>query len=157
NDKALPVLQTILAINPNYANTHGNLGFAYIGLKRFPEAVAELQQAIKLDRSNSQSRYNLGYAYLKMGKKAEATAVYTDLLAIDKAKANELQTLINNPTAQAANKGPGQGTGGTTNKPASAAPVSQRVDPVAVGHYEKGKAFYDAEEYAKAIPDLEMA
>ena len=38
-----------MAIDPNQAGTHSNLGFAYYNSNKYPEAAAEFQKALELD------------------------------------------------------------------------------------------------------------
>jgi tetratricopeptide (TPR) repeat protein len=40
-----------VAIDPNQAGGHSNLGFAYYNTNKFPEAAAEFQKALELDPS----------------------------------------------------------------------------------------------------------
>jgi len=60
-----------------------NLGYAYILMHRFPEAIAALEQALKLDNSDWQIWGNLGDAlYWSPEQRAQAPAKYRQAISI---------------------------------------------------------------------------
>ena len=61
---AIPLLQKIAAAKPADALPHFELGFAYSGLKKNPEAIAEYRRAISLDPNLAPAHLNLGLALL---------------------------------------------------------------------------------------------
>ncbi len=71
-----------LEIDPNNAGAEyvlGELGDAFLGLgsslmslKKFPEAIAPLETAVKLEPLNPTAHYNLAVAYTRSGRKQEA-------------------------------------------------------------------------------------
>jgi tetratricopeptide (TPR) repeat protein len=61
---AVPLLQKIAEAKPNDALPHFELGFAYSGLKKNPEAIAEYRRAIALDPNLAPAQLNLGIALL---------------------------------------------------------------------------------------------
>jgi protein O-GlcNAc transferase len=61
---ALPLLQKIASAKPNEALPHFELGFAYSGLRKNPEAIAEYRQAISLDPKLAPAHLNLGVSLL---------------------------------------------------------------------------------------------
>lgn len=61
---AIPLLQKIVETKPNDALPHFELGFAYSGLKKNPEAIAEYRRAIALDPNLAPAQLNLGIALL---------------------------------------------------------------------------------------------
>ncbi|HUE86168.1 MAG TPA: protein kinase [Vicinamibacterales bacterium] len=48
-EKTLGHHKAFLAIHPDVASAHNNLGRVYLQMRRFPEAIAALQEAIRLD------------------------------------------------------------------------------------------------------------
>jgi tetratricopeptide (TPR) repeat protein len=71
---AIPLLEKIVAAKPPDALPHFELGFAYSGLKKIPEAIAEYRQAISLDASLAPAHLNLGLALLDSDPAAAAAS-----------------------------------------------------------------------------------
>jgi Flp pilus assembly protein TadD len=61
---AIPLLEKIAAAKPTEAMPHFELGFAYSGLNKNPEAVAEYRQATSLDPKLAPAHLNLGISLL---------------------------------------------------------------------------------------------
>ncbi len=61
---AIPLLEKIAAAKPSDALPHFELGFAYTGLKKSPEAIAEYRRATSLDPNLAPAHLNLGIALL---------------------------------------------------------------------------------------------
>jgi len=61
---AIPLLEKIAAAKPNDALPHFELGFAYSGLKKSAEAIAEYRRAITLDPKLTPAQLNLGLELL---------------------------------------------------------------------------------------------
>jgi tetratricopeptide (TPR) repeat protein len=61
---AIPLLEKISAAKPTEAMPHFELGFAYSGLNKNPEAIAEYRQAISLDPKLAPAHLNLGISLL---------------------------------------------------------------------------------------------
>lgn len=83
-DALKPTLDA-LALRPNFADGHLNLGNIYDGLKKYPEAIAEFENAIKLEPNMprlADAYYNLGSVHLKMGHKAEALTSFQKAASI---------------------------------------------------------------------------
>ncbi len=79
-----PTLDAV-ALRPNMADGHLNLGNIYDGLKQYPEATREFETAIKLEPKMprlADAYYNLGSLDLKMDRKAEALAAFQKAVAI---------------------------------------------------------------------------
>jgi tetratricopeptide (TPR) repeat protein len=62
---AVPLLQKIAEAKPTDALPRFELGFAYSGLKKNPEAIAEYRRAIALDPNLAPAQLNLGIALLE--------------------------------------------------------------------------------------------
>jgi protein O-GlcNAc transferase len=61
---AIPLLERIAEAKPREALPHFELGFAYSGLKKTPEAIVEYRRAISLDPNLAPAHLNLGVALL---------------------------------------------------------------------------------------------
>ena len=84
-EEALQPTLDAVALRPNMADGHLNLGNIYDGLKRYPEATREFETAIKLEPKMprlADAYYNLGSLDLKMDRKAEALAAFQKAVSI---------------------------------------------------------------------------
>ena len=72
---AIPLLQQIASAKPTEAMPHFELGFAYSGLKKNPEAIAEYRQAISLDPKLAPAYLNLGISLLDSDPAAAADSL----------------------------------------------------------------------------------
>ena len=77
-----------------------DLGVADIGLKRYSEAVTQLEAAARQLPKDAVVQENLGDAYLDAANRDGAMRQYTVLKALDQAKADELMAAINAAAAQ---------------------------------------------------------
>ncbi len=83
-EKAVGYYKALLALYPDDAVTHHNLGWLYMQRGRLPEAIAEEKEAIRLDRKLVLAYVNLGAIYLyRMGEMGPAAPVYREILQID--------------------------------------------------------------------------
>ena len=69
-------LQKALALQPDYAEAHSNLGMAYWGLGKLDQAVASFRVSIALNPKLAMARKNLGIVLLLRGQYAEAWDEY---------------------------------------------------------------------------------
>ncbi len=69
---ALPYLETLTQKQPDIANNHYLLGFAYANLNRLKEAATALKAAVRLDPKDSGAWYYLGVLSLKANQLDEA-------------------------------------------------------------------------------------
>ena len=76
-------LQKALAIDPNYAEAHANLGATYLHMGRIDEGATELRRAIALDPATSGYHANLAVALAQLGKNDDAKTEAMAALAID--------------------------------------------------------------------------
>ena len=74
HDAALPFARSAVAAADN-PSTLDTLGWIYVSLKRYDEAVAELSRAIRLDPGYVLASYHLGEAYRRAGRFDEAVQV----------------------------------------------------------------------------------
>ena len=61
-DRCIDALQKAISIRPSY-QAYSNLGQSYLALRRFPEAIASLEQAVAMGSHTVQTFGNLGRAY----------------------------------------------------------------------------------------------
>ena len=67
-------LERAIALDPDFAEAHCNLGVAYARLNRYPEAAAEFRRAMELAPDESLPHANLAWVLLVMGQRTEAEA-----------------------------------------------------------------------------------
>jgi len=71
-DDAAVHLRESLALNPQSAPSHYNLGYALVMRGRRDEALAEFREAIRIDPAYAQAHNNLGAVLQALGRTAEA-------------------------------------------------------------------------------------
>ena len=71
-EKAIPFLERAIAMAPDSAKAHQQLGKAYLALKELPKAEVELEEAIKLSPDSAPAHYILGQLYQKQGQPEKA-------------------------------------------------------------------------------------
>ena len=72
--QAESLLQSAVALDPNFAEAHLELGILYAARSSYPEAIAEYQSAIRLKPSLAAAHYRLAQAYARSGDKPAAQA-----------------------------------------------------------------------------------
>jgi Flp pilus assembly protein TadD len=82
-ESAVPAWRTALALSPDDARAHNNLGVALVETGKTEEAIAEYRKSLELDDRSSQTNNNLGSALAEAGKMGEATALFERALALD--------------------------------------------------------------------------
>jgi tetratricopeptide (TPR) repeat protein len=73
-DEAIPQFLEAAEINPNHADTHNNLGTAYVQNGEVEKAVAEFWKAIAIQPDDAEAHYNLGKALKQKAHWDEAFA-----------------------------------------------------------------------------------
>ena len=81
-DEALASYTQAIALKPNLAEAHGNLGNTFQELSRLDEALASYTQAIALKPDFADAHYNLGNTLKSLGRLEEAEAIYTQAIAL---------------------------------------------------------------------------
>jgi Tfp pilus assembly protein PilF len=76
-------LERVLAIDPNFAGAHVNLGVRYFALKEIEKARAEFRRAAELDPALVMAHANLALAAATLGHLAEAEEAATRALRMD--------------------------------------------------------------------------
>ena len=72
-------LTTTLEMDPNFANAHFFLGFAYFMEPTLGNAVAEFQKALAIEQGGSRYLTALGIAYAAAGNRSEASKILDEL------------------------------------------------------------------------------
>ena len=67
-------LQSEVRKNPDDAEVHYNLGYAYGESGRYQEAIESYKQAIRIDPDHAEAHNNLGNAYLQLNDRDSAPA-----------------------------------------------------------------------------------
>jgi protein O-GlcNAc transferase len=76
-NRALAILQTMRAQNPNYYFTRVNLGTIYARFGDLASAEEEFKAALAIDSSAAEAHFNLGSIYALQGRLEEALTAYT--------------------------------------------------------------------------------
>jgi Flp pilus assembly protein TadD len=76
DEAALDDLRRAIALQPNSASHHNNLGFAFYVRGRHPEAIAAYQSALALAPTLSRVRNNLGFAFARKGEMGRAESEF---------------------------------------------------------------------------------
>ena len=80
--EAINANQTAVALSPEDAEVHSNLGITFQKLGRLEEAEVSLRQAIALKCDYAEAHYNLGVTLQELGRLDEAEASYTQAIAL---------------------------------------------------------------------------
>src|SRR5262249_23639190 len=84
SEKALALVEKAMRLNPQYRDAYfGQLGFTYVYLGRYEEAVATLQKVVVHVPDDPSIRLALAVSYSELGKEAEAQAAAAELLRIN--------------------------------------------------------------------------
>ncbi len=82
-DQPVTLYRNALALEPDNAVAHHNLGFALASQGRFDEAVAHYLSALRLDPDSAETHSNLGMALAARGRTDEAMAEWAEALRLD--------------------------------------------------------------------------
>ena len=82
NSEAVNANQTAVALSPQDAEAHSNLGIMLQELGRFDEALASYTQAIALKPDYAKAHSNLGNTLKELGRLDEAEASYNQVIAL---------------------------------------------------------------------------
>ncbi len=81
HDEAIERYQKALAINPELAEAHNNLGHSLHALGRIADAIVHYERALAIKVDYPEARNNLGIAYQSQGRSSEAAVQYELALA----------------------------------------------------------------------------
>jgi len=86
--EGLDMIRKAVDLRPDDGYMVDSLGWAYYRLKRFPEAVVELERAVELRPGDPTINDHLGDAYWRANRRLEATFQWRHALALDPPKAD---------------------------------------------------------------------
>lgn len=81
-DQAAALWKEVIALVPNYAAPHTNLGIVYRRDGRVHDAIAEYETAIRLDPADAAAYHNLGLAHRARGAWTDAERAYLRALEL---------------------------------------------------------------------------
>lgn len=95
------LLRSSIAIDPTFADAHLQLGISYAEQRKYEEAIAEYQQALRITPENASTHYRLGQALAKSGNAERAKEEFARFeqlrqSAVDQANKehNEIQQFV---------------------------------------------------------------
>jgi tetratricopeptide (TPR) repeat protein len=80
-DRAIQLLKTAEALEPDYPEIHRALGVVYVQKREMQLAITEASQAVNSDPNNYCAQATLGYVYASAGKIKEAEKILAELSA----------------------------------------------------------------------------
>ncbi len=83
HETAINLINQAIAKHPTDPRYHNNLGEAYRGIGRFPEAQASYHEAIRLEPDYADAIYNLGNVQLQQGRFAQAVDSYQRAIGLE--------------------------------------------------------------------------
>lgn len=86
SEKAMPLIENALKIDPDIERAHLDLGILYADAGRLEEAVREFQEAAKLAPADANPHWRLARLYQSMGKKEEAAIEFQKTSNLHKAE-----------------------------------------------------------------------
>ena len=86
--------QKSIELKPNFTFSLYGLGFAYIKLGRYEEAIQPLQKLISVEPKHLHGNHALGLAYAQMGNRNAAMQQYYILQSLDARIAEDLLKAI---------------------------------------------------------------
>lgn len=126
------------------ADAYTGRGNAYTMSRQFTQAIADLNESIRLEPNDALHRYNRGVAHERNGDTADALADYTSALSIDPRYANALGNRGNLRIGQ------GDFTNGLADLNAALAIRESAIDV-----HNRGHAYADQRDYTRAIVDFD--
>ena len=79
-EEAITSHKKAVALMPDYAEAHGNLGVAFAHLGDNSEAISSYNRAIQLNPKDAKMHYNLGSAFKAQGRFQEAVLSYSNAI-----------------------------------------------------------------------------
>ena len=92
--KSLPYLEKAVHLSPEIPDYHNSLGYSFLFLNKFDQAINEFNNAIKLDPGYFDSLTGLCMSLAKKGDKAEAMVVFNKIKDHDEASSDKLLKII---------------------------------------------------------------
>lgn len=83
NQNAIKSFNKVQALSPEYGGVDGNIGFLYLGMKEYDQALPYLEKALVWYPDWTEARRSQGMILYNQGKKEEALAVFDDAIRLD--------------------------------------------------------------------------
>jgi len=83
-ERATPLLEKAIELNPNRKDALKDLGVAYGIAQKYDDAIRVLQMALTADPKDRQTMINLGLSYQKIGDTASANRYFLQVQKLDK-------------------------------------------------------------------------
>ncbi len=83
SSEAIALAQETAGLYPDIAETSLAYGAVLLASENLPDAIAQLQRALRLESENAEARYLLGCAWLDAGEPEQALAAFSRLSADD--------------------------------------------------------------------------
>ena len=83
NDQSVPILDTLLKVDPAYPKANWMMGNIYLRWKKYAKALPYLEKAHRQLADNTDFLYELGGAYFQTGQIQKAGEVAVDILELD--------------------------------------------------------------------------
>jgi tetratricopeptide (TPR) repeat protein len=90
NDEAIEQGRKTVAMDPNFAIGHYELGQAFVQKRSYNEAIAEFHKAIELSGGSVLCTSNLAYAYAVSNRRNEAVRILNDVKTRSTGNASEI-------------------------------------------------------------------
>lgn len=87
--RAEKLLETVIGIDPNFADAHFQLGILYSRQRQIKEAVTQYERAIELEPSLAEAHYRLATALVEVGKRDEARREFQTFSRLHNLQAGE--------------------------------------------------------------------
>jgi Flp pilus assembly protein TadD len=85
-DRAVPLIEQALALDPDNPYYIDSLGWAYYRLGRLEDARGQLEKAISLGGDEPEVLEHLGDVYVALARKDDAKSLYQKALQLDPTK-----------------------------------------------------------------------
>jgi tetratricopeptide (TPR) repeat protein len=89
-EKAIPLLKKALYLKDDIRIAHADLGAIYMEQKKYPDALAALQRAVKLDPAQPDTHFRLGRLYQAMGNAPAANQEFAKVRELHKKSEDDL-------------------------------------------------------------------
>jgi tetratricopeptide (TPR) repeat protein len=93
-ESAIPYLKKAIELDDTYASGYTELGYSYYALKKYDEALVELENSVKI-AENSVPYYYMGLCYVSKNQKTKAQEIYKKLTDLNSPDAAKLLVKIN--------------------------------------------------------------
>jgi len=95
-DRAITLLNEVIAADPNNAEAYHFRGVAHAGKENFPAAAADLEKAIELNPGDAQSHYFAGMVYGRLNQTDKMVDHYEAFLRLspESPEAAKVQSLL---------------------------------------------------------------